>query len=85
MRMLIWDISVYIYQLVSFFRGLDYYIKWTDTLWGEVTLSKLFSFPYEKESTLKEKNLLPLGANSFLLEWTPFQKGLGMRKANRKY
>ena len=31
--------------------------------------------PYEKGSTLKGKNLLPLGANSFLLEQTPFQKG----------
>ena len=29
----------------------------------------------KKGSTLKGKNLLPLGANSFLLEWTPFQKG----------
>ena len=31
--------------------------------------------PPEKGSTLKEKNLLPWGANSFLLEQTPFQKG----------
>ena len=29
--------------------------------------------PSENESTLKEKNLLPMGANSFLLEQTPFQ------------
>ena len=31
--------------------------------------------PFEKESTLKGKNLLLLGANSLLLEQTPFQKG----------
>ena len=28
----------------------------------------------EKVSTIKGKNLLPRGANSFLLEYTPFQK-----------
>ena len=31
--------------------------------------------PSEKVSTLKGKNLLPKGANSFLLEYPPFQKG----------
>ena len=30
--------------------------------------------PSEMDSTRKEKNLLPRGANSFLLEQTPFQK-----------
>ena len=40
----------------------------TDTLSGEATLSKLFCLSSEKWSILKEKNLLPLGANSFLLE-----------------
>ena len=39
-----------------------------DTLSGEVIPSKLFCFPCEKGSTLKGKNLLPPGANSFLLE-----------------
>ena len=39
----------------------------------------LFTFPAykivsEKGSTLKGKNLLPLGANSFLLQYTHFQK-----------
>ena len=29
--------------------------------------------PFYKGSTLKEKNLLPVGANSFLLELTPFR------------
>ena len=32
----------------------------------------------EKGSDLKEKNLLPYGANSFLLEQTPFQKGVAL-------
>ena len=35
---------------------------------GEVTLLELFYFSSEKGSTLKGKNLLSLGANSFLLE-----------------
>ena len=39
-----------------------------DTLSEEVTLSKLFFFPSGKGSTLKGKNLLPAGANSFLSE-----------------
>ena len=39
----------------------------------------MLCFPSEKESTLKGKNLLPLGANSFLLELTHFQKELGIQ------
>ena len=31
--------------------------------------------PSKERSTLKGKNLLPQGTNSFLLERTPFQKG----------
>ena len=31
--------------------------------------------PSEKESTLKGKNLLQMGAISFLLAYTPFHKG----------
>ena len=31
--------------------------------------------PFQKECTLKGKNLLPRGANSLLLEYTPFQRG----------
>ena len=46
-----------------------------DTLSGE-TMSKVFSSPSEKGSILQGKNLLPLGANSFLVELTPFQKGI---------
>ena len=54
------------------------------TLSREAALSKLFCLSFEKGSTLKgknvllqgsilkEKNLLPVGANSFLLEQTPF-------------
>ena len=38
-----------------------------DTLSGETTIRIDFS-PTEKGSTLKGKNLLPVGANSFLLE-----------------
>ena len=34
----------------------------------------------EKGSTLKGKNLLQLGANSFLFRVDPFQKGFGMHE-----
>ena len=38
-----------------------------------------FLLTSEKRSTLKGKNLLPVGANSFRLEQTPFQKGIGIQ------
>ena len=46
---------------------------------GEVTPSKLFCVPFEKRNTLNENNLLPIGANSFRLEVTPFQKEPGLQ------
>ena len=48
--------------------------KGMGTLSGEATLPKLFYVTSEKEPTLKGKNLLPRGENSFLLEKTPFQE-----------
>ena len=39
--------------------------------------------PSEKGSTLKGKNLLPMGANCFLLEQTLFQKQA--KKANKNF
>ena len=50
----------------------------------ETTLVKLF-FPSEKGSALKWENLLPLGANSFILEQTPLKRDLVCSKANRKW
>ena len=38
----------------------------------------------EKWSILKGKNLLPVGANSFLLEKTPFQKVLDMQESKQE-
>ena len=49
-------------------------LRSTDTLSGEATLLKCFYHPSENGSTIKGKNLLLLGANSFLLELTLFQK-----------
>ena len=43
-----------------------------------------FCFPSEKRSTLKGRNLLPLGANFFLLEKTPFQKGIGVLESKQE-
>ena len=37
--------------------------------------------PSENCSTLQVKNLHPMGANSFLVEKIPFQKGIGLQKA----
>ena len=41
---------------------------------------KMFLLPQWKGSIVKGNNLLPLGANSFLLEKTPFQKGIGVQE-----
>ena len=49
------------------------YLMGINTLLREVKIC--FCLPSEKESSLKGKNLLPLGANSFLLQLTTFQKG----------
>ena len=49
------------YFLFLWSRGVD-------TLSGEATLSEWVLLPSEKGSTLNGKNLLPRGANSFLLE-----------------
>ena len=35
-------------------------------------------------STLTGKNLLPVGANSYLLEKTPFQKGIGVQERKQQ-
>ena len=43
-------------------------------------LSELFQLPSEKGSTIKGKNLLPFGANSFLLELNSLKKGWCARK-----
>ena len=52
----------------------------SDALPRETTMIKLFSIPSEKWSALKGKNLLPLEANSFLSEQTPFQKGIAVHE-----
>ena len=48
----------------------------------ETTFVKFVYLPSENGSTLKGKNLLPRGANSFLLEYTLFLKGLVCPRAN---
>ena len=45
---------------------------------------KLFCLPLENNFTLKGKNLLTLGAKSFLLEKISFRRVLWLRKTNRK-
>ena len=68
----------------SVYNVYFWYLLYSFTLSWETTLTKYIFLPFEKGSSLKEKNLLPLGANSFLLEKTPFQKGLSCSEANRK-
>ena len=57
-----------------------------DTHSGGGNSISLFCFfiPSEKGSTLKGKNLLPLGANSFLLGQTPFQKSPGVKESKEE-
>ena len=40
---------------------------------------KIVLIPSEMVSSLKEKNLLPVGANSFLLEKIPYHRGLDVQ------
>ena len=57
-----------------FFFARFYFFQGRQLLWLPVCFPA-HPLPYEKkESTLKGKNLLPLGANSFFLEQTPFRK-----------
>ena len=58
-------------------QALTCILRWLITLSGEGNSVKNGSY-LEKGSTLKGKNLLPLGANSFLLKWTVLEKGIGM-------
>ena len=60
------------------FRGVD-----CQNTFRRVNSQKFLSSS-EKASTLKEKNLLPLGANSFLLEWIPFPKGIRVQERKEK-
>ena len=53
------------------------------TLSGEIILSRLLCLPSEKGFSLKGNNLLPLGANYFLLEETPYQRGFGHRESKQ--
>ena len=45
---------------------------------------KTFCLPSEKGSTQKGKNLLPLGANSFLLELTPIRNGVDVQESKQE-
>ena len=66
------DVAAHIFLSVCSFRyiqkKLGTILRGTATHSGEVTPSKLFYLPSEKESTVKGKNLIPVGANSFLLQ-----------------
>ena len=57
-----------VYSKVSYLSSVCGALRGMDTLSRDVTLSKLFYLPSENASTLNGKNLLHLGANSFLLE-----------------
>ena len=43
-------------------------------------LSKLILLPSEKGSTQNKKNLLPRGKSRSFLEYTSFQKGIGLQE-----
>ena len=74
-----WELKGKNLLLLGFKRN-EFAVHTFSTIFYKTTFvaSFLFSFtpsPSEKGSTVKEKNLLPWGANSFLLEFTHFQKG----------
>ena len=50
---------------------------------NSVRIQNGFRLPSEKGSTLKGKNLLHVGANSFHLKLAPFQRDLVCKKAYR--
>ena len=54
-----------------------------DTHSGEATV-KIVLLPSEKGSTLKGKNLLPLGVNSFLFRVDPLSEGDWCAKTQKK-
>ena len=58
-------------------------LKELETLSRETTWSELYRLPSEKGSTLKGKNFLPWGANSFLLEQTPSEEGLPLQESKQ--
>ena len=52
------------------------FLKGIDKHSGKATLQESFCLTSEKVSILKEKNLLPLEANYFLLKQAPISEGL---------
>ena len=56
-------------------KGPFFTLRETDILLAEATMSKLFCFPSEKGSTLKEKNLLPMGSKFFPIRVDLFSEG----------
>ena len=70
----------------AFLSGLEVYLglRFCSFKHNYSNSVRIVFVPSANGSTLKGKNLLPLGANSFLLERTPFQKVLVSRIANSK-
>ena len=54
-----------------------------DTHSGQATLSKVFTLPSEKRVFSKRKKIP--GANSFLLEYSPLQKGFGAKGSEQEF
>ena len=63
-----WIHHQYRMDLQNFQEKYGKKLRGIDALSREVTLSNCFCLSFEEGSILKGKNLLPLGANSFLLE-----------------
>ena len=49
----------------------------------EASLPVLFCLLFEKESALKGKDLLSLGANSFFLNYISFKTEFGLKETNK--
>ena len=59
-------------------------LRENDTLLKGDKSVKIDLHSFEKGSTLKGKNFLPMGANSFLLEQIPFQKGFSSQERKQE-
>ena len=68
--------NIFVDQFCSAVRDLKVSLWGIDILLWEATLSKLICIHSEKGTTLKGKNLLPMGAHSILVAETSFQKGI---------
>ena len=81
------DVEVHIFteqfdSCFSWIKANRYTVKGGNSV--KIGLVPFWKGVCSKRKEFQGKNLLPLGANSFLLEQTSFQKGLGMQASKKE-